>query len=83
MGTLRIELELTEKELEAFQAAQRELYRQRYQDEFFKDRYYLIPHELRHGSILAHCPDMRANKKLLGALKLAQGTSSTPAARGV
>lgn len=78
---LRIVLELTDREAAALLATQREIYRQRFQDEFWRDRYYLIPHELRHGSILAHCPDMAANKKLLGALKSVQ-SQTEPAARG-
>ncbi len=78
---LRIEIELTDREAAALLNSQRELYRLRFQDEFWQERYHLIPHEMRHGSILAHCPDMAANKKLLGALTSAQGKNEH-AARG-
>lgn len=83
MDKLRIELELTAQETAALIEAQRRLYDQRFQVEFWDRRYSLIPHELRHGSILAHCPDMAANKKLLGALQSARAAGTESAARGI
>lgn len=83
MEKLRIELELTTQEAAALIDAQRKLYEQRFQTEFWDRRYSLIPHELRHGSILAHCPDMAANKKLLGALRSAGAAGTESAARGI
>ncbi|MGH1450245.1 MAG: hypothetical protein ACRBBM_12620 [Pseudomonadaceae bacterium] len=79
MDTVKVVLELTREEAAALVQAQRTAYRLRLQAEFWDDRYRNIPHPMRHGSILAHCPDMSANKKLLGAL--AQG-SKTESARG-
>jgi len=73
---MRIELELTPQQVDALLQATRQQYRMRLQDEFHKDRYRLVPHGLRHGSILAHCPDMAANKKLMGALTLALGSDA-------
>ncbi|MEH6564593.1 MAG: hypothetical protein V7756_04625 [Halopseudomonas sp.] len=77
--TIRIELELTDKQAAALLDSLRQNYRIRLQDEFWKDRYHLIPHDLRHGSILAHCPDLAANKKLLGALHLQMAKSEPQA----
>ncbi|MEO1819442.1 MULTISPECIES: hypothetical protein [Pseudomonadaceae] len=76
---MRIELELTPQQVHALLEAARQQYRLRYQDEFWKERYSHLPHGLRHGSILAHCPDMAANKKLLGALVHALGQDTQPA----
>ena len=76
---MRIELELSPQEAYAMLEAARQQYRLRYQDEFWKERYSHLPHGLRHGSILAHCKDMAANKKLLGALALALGHDTQPA----
>ncbi|RHW21718.1 hypothetical protein [Pseudomonas jilinensis] len=80
MGLLRLELELTEAEAQAFEQALRQIHRQRFQDEFWKPRYSSIPHPMRPASILAQCPDLAANTKLLGALKRLKDHTHSPGA---
>lgn len=80
MAKVHIELDLTETQAKALQQALRQMYDQRLQFEFWEPRYRLIPHDMRHGSIVASCPDMAAIKKCLGALRLPQANTPTSTA---
>ncbi|MEZ2744301.1 hypothetical protein ACBQ16_03770 [Halopseudomonas bauzanensis] len=76
MATMHIELELTDKQVAALRGSLQVLQRQRMQEEFWRDQYRYIPHAMRAGSIVAHCPDMAAGIKLLAALQLAERDST-------
>lgn len=76
MATIRVELELTDKQIAALRGALQVMHLQRLQDEFWRDRYRYIPHPMRAGHIVACHPDMAAGVKLIAALNMAERDSA-------
>ncbi|QTT81052.1 hypothetical protein HUT29_07045 [Pseudomonas chlororaphis] len=69
-NAMKIEAELTPGQAQALLANLREQYRISLNELWYDDQYRLIPDGMRHGSILANCPVMAAQKRLIGALSL-------------
>lgn len=69
-NALNINAKLTPVEAHALLANLREQYRLNFNELWYADQFRLIPDGLRHGSILANCPVMAAQKHLIGALSL-------------
>ncbi|WJV21674.1 MULTISPECIES: hypothetical protein [Pseudomonas] len=69
-NAMKIEAELTPGQAQALLANLREQYRISLNELWYDDQYRLIPDGMRHGSILASCPVMAAQKRLMGALSL-------------
>jgi len=69
-NTLNINAKLPPAQAEALLVNLREQYRLSLNDHWYADQYRFIPEGLRHGSILANCPVMAAQKHLIGALSL-------------
>ncbi|KIK83012.1 hypothetical protein HXW87_21865 [Pseudomonas sp. Y5-11] len=69
-NTLNINAKLPPAQAEALLVNLREQYRLSLNDLWYADQYRFIPEGLRHGSILANCPVMAAQKHLIGALSL-------------
>ncbi|WP_433785975.1 hypothetical protein [Pseudomonas frederiksbergensis] len=69
-NAMNINAKLTPDQAEALLANLREQYRLSLNELWYADQYRLIPDGLRHGSILANCPVMAAQKHLIGALSL-------------
>lgn len=74
-NAMNINAKLTPEEAKALLANLREQYRLLFNDLWYADQYRLIPDGLRHGSILANCPVMAAQKHLIGALTHGLGLS--------
>lgn len=69
-NSLNINAKLPPEQAQALLANLREQYRLSLNELWYADQYRLIPDGLRHGSILANCPVMAAQKHLIGALTL-------------
>ncbi|WP_454867337.1 hypothetical protein [Pseudomonas farris] len=67
-NAMNINAQLTPDQAQALLANLREQYRLSLNELWYADQYRLIPDGLRHGSILASCPVMAAQKHLIGAL---------------
>ena len=74
-NTLNINAKLPPAQAEALLVNLREQYRLSLNDLWYADQYRFIPEGLRHGSILANCPVMAAQKHLIGALTQSLGLS--------
>jgi len=72
MGTININLQLTDKQAAELRGALQVMYRQRLQDEFWRDRYRNIPHPMRSGHIVACCPDLSASVRLISSIDQAE-----------
>lgn len=66
-----VQLALEPKQAEALLLHLREQFRQALQEQWYADRYRLIPDGMRSGAILKDSPRLVAQKKALGALKAA------------
>lgn len=74
-NAMNINAKLTPDQAKALLASLREQYRLSFNDLWYADQYRFIPDGLRHGSILANCPVMAAQKHLIGALTHSLGLS--------
>ncbi|PAU57313.1 hypothetical protein [Pseudomonas sp. PICF141] len=74
-NAMNINAKLTPDQAEALLVNLREQYRLNLNELWYADQYRLIPDGLRHGSILANCPVMAAQKHLIGALTLCLKTA--------
>jgi hypothetical protein len=77
-NAMNINAKLTPDQAEALLVNLREQYRLNLNELWYADQYRLIPDGLRHGSILANCPVMAAQKHLIGALILCLKTAKYP-----
>ncbi|SEI82757.1 hypothetical protein SAMN04244579_02142 [Azotobacter beijerinckii] len=66
-----VQLSLEPKQAEALLLHLREQFRQTLQEQWYADRYRLIPEGIRSGAILNDSPRLVAQKKALGALRVA------------
>lgn len=66
-----VQLSLEPKQAEALLVYLREQFRQALQEQWYADRYRLIPDGMRSGAILSDSPRLAAQKKALGALRAA------------
>ncbi|WP_201195154.1 hypothetical protein [Pseudomonas fluorescens] len=74
-NAMNITAQLTPDQAQALLANLREQYRLSLNDLWYADQYRMIPDGLRHGSILANCPVMAAQKHLIGAITHSLGLS--------
>ncbi|MFC0708852.1 hypothetical protein ACFSVK_19265 [Azorhizophilus paspali] len=66
-----VQMSLESKQAEALLLHMREQFRLALQEQWYTDRYRLVPAGMRCGAILKDSPQLAAQKKALGALKAA------------